>query len=458
MIRLFRVSIPVSALGLLTSESTLFFSCYALAYYWQLDFADPGNLADLIARVSVIAVAFVAGAYLSDLYDHIRVRSRVDLFSRMLGILGAVAIFEAVVAYTNPDLGMPTSVVIIGTTVALAVLSMWRMLYSRAVTRALGSERVLFVGNGALMTQLSRHFAERPEIGLRAVGYIADSDMEDASVTHIGSMSDIDSVVRTAKPHRVVIAISDRRGCLPVDELLDLRFAGFVIQEAATVYEEVFGRVCIEEIRPSHLILSSHLGPRPWTLRLQAVYSCVLAAIGLIIAAPILLLAAMAITLTSRGAVLYRQVRVGKDGKGFFMYKLRSMYEDAEARTGAVWAAHNDPRVTPVGRFLRKTRIDEIPQLWNVLRGEMAVVGPRPERPEFVRDLSQRILFYPHRHCVRPGITGWAQINHQYGDSFEHTRVKLEYDLYYIKNLSPWLDAYILFQTVKIMMLSRGGR
>jgi lipopolysaccharide/colanic/teichoic acid biosynthesis glycosyltransferase len=183
-----------------------------------------------------------------------------------------------------------------------------------------------------------------------------------------------------------------------------------------------------------------------------------IAVIAGFVALPIVLLAALLIKATSSGPAFYRQKRVGQNGETFFIYKLRSMYQNAEATTGAVWATQNDSRITPLGRFLRLSRLDELPQLLNVLRGEMTIVGPRPERPEFVRELNQTIPYYRQRHSVKPGITGWAQINYRYGDTIQDTKVKLEYDLYYIKNLSPSLDAYIIFQTAKTMLLSRGAQ
>jgi exopolysaccharide biosynthesis polyprenyl glycosylphosphotransferase len=255
-----------------------------------------------------------------------------------------------------------------------------------------------------------------------------------------------------------VIAMTEKRASLPMDELLGLRFSGVRMEEATTLYEEAFGRICVTEVRPSELIFSSKLGPRRWTVRLQAIYGWIFTALATVIVLPVVLVAALIVKLTSKGPAFYQQTRVGLNGSTFTVYKLRSMRQDAEARTGAVWASRNDPRITPFGRFLRKSRIDELPQFWNVLKGEMSLVGPRPERPEFVRELSNTIPFYPHRLCVKPGITGWAQINHQYGDSIQHTVTKLEYDLYYIKNLSPTLDAYIMFQTVKTMLLSRGAQ
>ena len=183
-----------------------------------------------------------------------------------------------------------------------------------------------------------------------------------------------------------------------------------------------------------------------------------IAAIGLLLALPIMAVVAILVRLTSPGPSLYSQLRTGMHGEPFRLYKFRSMRQDAEVATGAVWASKDDPRITKFGRFLRKSRLDELPQLFNVVKGEMSVVGPRPERPEFVSTLSEQIPFFPHRHCVRPGITGWAQINHKYGDTLQDTVTKLEYDLYYIKNLSPVLDFYIMFQTAKVMLLSRGSQ
>jgi exopolysaccharide biosynthesis polyprenyl glycosylphosphotransferase len=250
----------------------------------------------------------------------------------------------------------------------------------------------------------------------------------------------------------------ERRQRMPVYDLLDLGFAGIRVEEVATTFEQVFQRVCTEQIRPSQLIFTRELGPRPYVVQLQSIYSWILAAVLLVLSAPVMILAAILVRMTSPGPALYSQTRVGKNGAHFTIYKFRSMRADAEAKTGAVWAQKNDPRITPIGRFLRKSRIDELPQLFNVLRGEMAFVGPRPERPEFVEMLSKQIPFYPQRHVVKPGITGWAQINHKYGDTIEDTVKKLEYDLYYIKNLSLTMDFLIIFHTAKVMLLSRGAQ
>jgi sugar transferase (PEP-CTERM system associated) len=274
----------------------------------------------------------------------------------------------------------------------------------------------------------------------------------------LGPMASLREIIQATNPDRIVVGMTERRERMPVSELLALRFAGHIIEEAASTYEKVCGRVCLKELRPSQLIYSGELGPRRASMFYQTVINLVVAAIGIVASMPIMLLTALAVRLTSAGPVLYRQVRVGMDGLLFTLYKFRSMRADAEAATGAVWACKDDPRVTPVGRIIRKLRIDEIPQLFNVLKGEMSIVGPRPERPEFVQALSEKIPYYRQRHCVRPGITGWAQVNYKYGDTLEDTVQKLEYDLYYIKNMSPSLDCYIIFLTIKAILLSRGSQ
>jgi sugar transferase (PEP-CTERM system associated) len=461
MIRLFKVSIPLSVIGLLTTEPALLLACYVLACYWELGREAVTYLNDDngIARSAVLALAFVFGAYLTDLYEQVRVRSWIALISQVMSILGAALIFEAVIGFLNPDWALPKEVVLTGSVWAMVAVSGWRILYSIAIISAVGTQKILFLGSGPLMSTLAAKLQKFPEIGIRPIGYLADHKPLDVEFPPcVGDVDDVMSVVSRLKPDRVIISTADRRGHLPMQDLLDLRFSGVLIEEATVLYEEVTGRICVDEIRPSHLILSSHLGPRRWTVRLQTIYATIFAVVAFVLTLPLLLLAALTVKLTSRGPVLYSQTRVGLNGEPFRVYKLRSMYQDAEARTGAVWASENDPRIIPVGRFLRKSRLDEIPQLINVLKGEMTIVGPRPERPEFVRKLEQLIPYYRQRHCVKPGITGWAQINHQYSDDFENTKAKLEYDLYYIKNLSPSLDAYIMFQTLKIMMLTRGAR
>jgi sugar transferase (PEP-CTERM system associated) len=251
--------------------------------------------------------------------------------------------------------------------------------------------------------------------------------------------------------------MEDRRGSMPVRELLSLRLRGVRVEDAASVMEKLGGRLPLDWLNPSSLIFSDGFSARPSLQMERRLLSILVASVGLMICLPIVPFIMLAVRLSSPGPIFFCQTRVGRRGRPFILRKFRTMRQDAEAG-GAVWATTNDPRVTPLGKFMRKTRLDEIPQLWNVLRGEMSFVGPRPERPEFVEWLTNEIPYYELRHMIRPGITGWAQVRYKYGASLEETRRKLEYDLYYVKHLSLGLDLLILFETIKTIVMQRGAQ
>jgi len=375
--------------------------------------------------------------------------------------MGIAFLTQGFIAYLNANLRVPIRVMVVGSAFAVAAIFLWRLFFSSYVLQVVGRDHLLLVGGSPLLEDIAKHIEEHPETGLLVTGYI-DDQHEAGTVLPggkvLGDMSALRDIVRATQPHRIVVGMFERRNRMPVAELLELRFAGHIIEEVSTTYERVCGRVCLKEIRPSQLIFSGELGPRPQNLLNQRLSNMFVAIVGLVLGSPIMLLTALAVRLSSPGPILYRQVRVGLGDKPFTVYKFRSMRVDAEAGTGAVWAQKDDPRVTPVGRIIRRIRFDELPQLYNVLKGEMSIVGPRPERPEFVRALSEQIPYYRQRHCVRPGITGWAQINYKYGDTLQDTITKLEYDLYYIKNMAMALDNYIIFHTLKAMLLSRGAQ
>jgi exopolysaccharide biosynthesis polyprenyl glycosylphosphotransferase len=252
--------------------------------------------------------------------------------------------------------------------------------------------------------------------------------------------------------------MGDRRGKMPVEQLLAMKSNGVMIQDGTEVYEAITGKVPIESLRLEWLLFSRGFRVSRALLICTRSICILVAVLGLLLCLPLIPLIAFAIWLTSPGPVFYRQPRVGRNGSVFDCYKFRTMCSDAEADTGPTWAADSDPRITSVGKFLRRTRLDEIPQLWNVLKGDMSLIGPRPERPEFVQWLDNEIPYYRLRHTVRPGITGWAQIRYRYGNSIEDVKEKLRYDLFYVKNMSPGLDLLILFHTVKIILLGRGAK
>jgi sugar transferase (PEP-CTERM system associated) len=348
-----------------------------------------------------------------------------------------------------------------GSLIALVLVPTWRIVFHNVVMTAIGSQKLLFLGTSLAVRQIIGRIVERPELGFSALGYVdhtRETTDDLAAVPWLGCIADLETVVLAQRPDMIVVGMTERRQILPIERLLDLRFSGIHITEAANTYESIFHRVSTRDLRPSQLIFSSELGPRAGSIALQSSYSFLLGAIGIVLTFPLMAATAVLVRITSPGPILFRQKRVGFNGAPFTVLKFRSMYKDAEARTGAVWAVKDDPRITPLGRWLRRLRLDELPQLFNVIRGEMSIVGPRPERPEFVSALQEKIPYYRQRHCVKPGITGWAQINHKYGDTIEDALIKLEYDLYYIKNLAVSLDIYIVFHTAKTMLLGRGAQ
>jgi sugar transferase (PEP-CTERM system associated) len=254
----------------------------------------------------------------------------------------------------------------------------------------------------------------------------------------------------------VVVGLANARGQLPMGKLLDLKLAGVSFDHLATVYEQYTGKIAVENLRPSWLIFSEGFKKTRLQSAVKRLVDIALAVTGLVLGAPFFVLTALLVKATSPGPVLYRQQRVGQHGREFTIYKFRSMRADAEAASGAVWAQQNDARVTPVGKFLRKSRLDELPQLWNILRGDMSFVGPRPERPEFVRQLTEQIPYYGQRHVVRPGLTGWAQVKYPYGSTVEDALEKLQYELFYIKHMSVGFDVFIVLKTVKTVLLRKG--
>lgn len=466
MIRLFRVFVPTSVLVLIISEAILIFSSYIVACYIVFSQVDPevfllydGGL----NRIGIVAMMLMLGLYFNDLYTDFRVRHRLLLAQQLCLTMGIAFMAQALLGYGQQTLIVPKWLMIYGSAIALVALFVWRNIYSSVMLRAVRSERVLFIGSSPVVFETARHLHENPELGMSVLGYLdeecgsASGRPEPASTERLGCIHELGKVVAVNRPDRIVVGMRERRQRLPVTELLDLRFAGVPTEDVAHLYETAFGRVCAREIRPSQLIFSTDLGPRPHQVQTQDLYSVAIASVATLIALPAMAIVALLVRLTSPGPVLFRQTRIGMHDKPFTLYKFRSMRADAEAATGAVWAAKDDPRVTSLGRWLRLLRLDELPQLFNVLKGEMSIVGPRPERPEFVRTLEQQIPYYRQRHCVKPGITGWAQINYKYGNTIEDTITKLEYDLYYIKNMSLSLDAYIIFHTMKTMLLFRGA-
>jgi sugar transferase (PEP-CTERM system associated) len=349
---------------------------------------------------------------------------------------------------------------IIALLLALALMVSWRVSIHWLLGHPDFGEKILIVGSGNLAVEVAREMLERPDAGYRIAGFVGtDAQLLGKSLINprvIGLTSELDAVVKRENIDRIVVAMGERRGIFPSDELLQLSLTGKVnIEEGASFYERVTGRVALSMIRPSWLIFSSRGRQARISGLVRSTVHRIVALVGSLLSLPIALLTAVLIKLDSTGPVFYKQERVGKNGRAFTLMKFRSMRVDAE-KLGPVWASKDDDRTTRVGKIIRKLRIDEIPQFWNILRGEMDFVGPRPERPHFISQLAEEIPYYQQRHLIAPGLTGWAQIKYPYGASIEDARQKLQYDLYYIKNQSLVLDAIILFETIKIILFGRG--
>ena len=447
------------------AEATLLFGGIILAVYLRLGVADAEL--ELIQRygfykAALAAVFCLSAFYLYDLYEFVHIHDRRELVLRLIQALGLAWVALALAFYALPQLMIGRGVSLISLPLALTLMVSWRLSIHWFFGHPQIGERILIVGSGDIAIELAREALERRDAGFRVVGF-ADNDAEllGKSLINprvIGLTSDLDRLVKRENIDRIVVAMGERRGQFPTDQLLRLSLSGNVaIEESASFYERLTGRVHLNMMRPSWLIFSG----RGRQARLNALARLALhrsvALIGALLSLPVALVTAILIKLESSGPVLYKQERVGQNGRPFVLMKFRSMRVDAE-KDGPVWARDRDDRTTRVGRIIRRIRVDEIPQFWNILRGDMNFVGPRPERPHFVAQLAQEIPFYEQRHLISPGLTGWAQIKYPYGASIEDARQKLQYDLYYIKNQSLMLDAIIIFETVKTILFSRGAR
>ena len=448
---------------LLLAEAAVVFGAIVGAVYLRLGVDDAQS--ELVLKQGFLKAAFatvfcLAAFYLFDLYDFIVMHDRRELVLRLIQALGLAWIALAFAFYAFPKLMLGRGIFLIALPLALALMVSWRVSIHWLLGHPDFGERILIVGSGSLAVEVAREMLDRPDAGYRIAGFVGtDAQLLGKSLINprvIGLTSELDEVVRRENIDRIVVAMGERRGQLPTNELLQLSLTGKVnIEEGASFYERVTGRVSLNMIRPSWLIFSSRGRQARISGIARNIVHRIVAMIGGLLSVPFAIVTAILIKVESAGPIFYKQERVGKNGQPFILMKFRSMRVDAE-KAGPVWASKDDDRTTRVGKIIRKLRIDEIPQFWNIVRGDMDFVGPRPERQHFVSQLAQEIPYYEQRHLIAPGLTGWAQIKYPYGASIEDARQKLQYDLYYIKNQSLVLDGIILFETIKIILFGRG--
>jgi sugar transferase (PEP-CTERM system associated) len=410
-------------------------------------------------KIALITALCELCFYYNDLYNLTVVHNARELVIRLLQAAGAAAIVLAAVGLTTPRLlfDAPTFTTALG--VFLTAALAWRLAFAFVTEDFKLEERILILGAGETASALAREIRTQQDFAYRLVGFIDDGQPVRRVRLHnvLGGIDDLDRIVADRRVTRIVVGLSDRRGRMPVESLLRAKLAGVRVEDATTTYERLTGKILIDDLRPSWLVFSDGFRASHTTRLVKRMLDLALAVIGSVLAAPLMLVTALAVRLESRGPILYAQERVGENGQVFVLRKFRSMRADAERGT-PIWARDRDDRVTRVGRFIRITRLDELPQLWNVLRGEMSFVGPRPERPFFVQQLVAAIPFYMQRHAVKPGLTGWAQVKYRYGSSIADATEKLRYDLYYIKHLSIALDLTIVIDTVKVILFGKGAK
>ena len=463
MIRLFNVYYPTRMLVLLLCEVLLVSGSFLLAAAC-LSLMKPDGYVVLInvliyenglLKIAGITTLTLLLTYYFDLYGPRRTSASWEIYFRLLLVLSALSFVLAGLVYLFPDLDIGPYVLVAGVSVLTVFLVLWRLAYERIIVLPIFRERVYVLGGGERARAVVELLRDSRDAGMEVIGWKGKSEVHGRLDRFAAELC----AFRNPKPDidRVIVAMEDRREAMPVRELLDLRLRGVVIENFSALLERLSGKLPLDGLNPSTLIFTEGFRMSPSQQLFRRLLSFAVSFIALVICLPFIPLIILAVRLSSPGPIFFSQTRVGQRGRLFTAYKFRTMRQDAEEQ-GAVWATKDDPRVTSIGRFMRSTRLDEIPQLWNVLRGEMAFVGPRPERPEFVEWLSQEIPFYDLRHMIRPGITGWAQVRYRYGASLEETRHKLEYDLYYVKHQSIGLDLLIMFETIKTIILRRGAQ
>jgi len=465
MIRLFQQYIPIRKLIFIAGEAVLIYLAITLAAYLTygrgIGFIDTTLL--VWPKVLLVMVILQISLYFNDLYEFKKSDSNLDMAARLIQTVGITSIILAFIYMIWPSMVIGRWIFFISLIILLFFIVSWRFLYIIAVRKKLLTEKSVIIGAGELVKDIMREIREKQDNSYNIDFIIMngnennpDNRLKGITIHH--GFDDICSRVMGEDIKNIIVAFDERRGIFPYKQLLECKVNGINIIDGVTFYERITGKLLVEKINPSWFIFSDGFKKSRLSRLIKRTKGLLLSTIMLALLSPFMLLVALIIKLDSKGPVLFSQERVGEDEKPFMLYKFRSMRTDAEAKSGPVWAQEDDPRVTRVGRIIRKLRIDELPQLWNVFKGEMSFVGPRPERKFFVDDLKTKIPYYSERFTVKPGVTGWAQIKYPYGATEKDALEKLKYDLYYIKNMSIAFDLMVIFQTVKTVLLGKGAR
>lgn len=468
MIRIFSQYVSPKSLLLMAIESLLMslaLVCGVLVRFWNepLEFDSYFQFPDFALQVVIFVTIFQICFYYSDLYNVHTTRTRYEQLLCLGQSLGAGCLALGLVYYVFPSLLIGRGVFFISTALAATFVMVSRIALDRAWQFAAPKQNILILGTQELALTVARELTRREDLNLQLVGFVqtagsTDEQQELFGRPIVGGADKLEQIATEKNVARIIVALEDRRLKMPTRDLVTLRVRGVRVEDAHSTISSLSGRVWLNTVQPSWFVFTDGFHRSRTTLVLKRMIDVSIALVALVVSLPLMLLLAIAIRLDSKGPAIYRQRRVGYRGQGFDMLKFRSMCADAEKLNGAAWAQKDDPRVTRVGRFIRKVRLDELPQLINIIRGDMSFIGPRPERPVFVDQLRQQISYYDERHSVRPGLSGWAQVQYGYGASLEDAIRKLEYDLFYLKNMSVLFDFAIMLRTVRIVLTGNGGR
>jgi sugar transferase (PEP-CTERM system associated) len=455
--QVFNRHVSARSLTVFAGELLLIFGSVALAATFQ----NTADLAGSLWKIALVTIVCQLCLYYNDFYDLTIVQSNRELIVRLLQAVGAASIVLAALYFTIPALMIGDGIFVSALFVFLVGILGWRLLFNTLYGSLQLEERILVVGTGNAARKVARQILDQRDFAYRVVGFIdEDATRIGERIVNpaiIGTHADIPALVARHQINRIIVGLADRRGKLPIEQLLGAKFAGVRVEDATTTFERITGKILLDDLRPSWLIFSDGFRVSRMNRWMKRAIDLTLSLVMGILALPAMALTALAIWLEDGGPIVYCQERVGENGRAFTLCKFRSMRTDAEEAGTPIWATHGDDRITRVGGVIRRTRLDELPQLWNVLRGDMSFVGPRPERPYFVAELARQIPFYQQRHAVKPGVTGWAQVKYRYGSSVEDAMEKLRYDLYYIKHLSVFFDLTIVFDTVKVVLFRKGA-
>ena len=456
--------IPYRNLACFAVESAGIFLSVLLSYFLLYGRSDAAVISfqDIVVRGLIIAVFAQFCMYILDLYDLNIAFSTFEILFSALFTTGFVFIFIGLFSYLVPALGIAGDIYYVSGLILFLFVLLWRSIINFYIERHSPNRNIAILGDGVIAEELASLVASSGRIGFRFAGFAAGKIERPGEGNPRGAkVMDFDDLKEAAgrgEVDEVIVALEDRRKNLPVRRLLDLKLRGIRIIEWPEFYEKLSGKIPVKNLPPSYFIFNEGFSPTQLSVTFSRIFSFIVSLAGLVVCAPLFLVVAALIKLDSPGSVFYRQERVGEKSRPFLLIKFRTMVQDAENGTGPVWAGKDDPRITRVGRYLRRYRIDEIPQFLNVLKGEMNLVGPRPERPEFVKVLENEVPYYSLRQTIKPGVTGWGQVKHSYSGNIDESREKLEHDLFYIKNRTFMLELYILFKTVKVLLLGRGSR